>query len=597
MTKPDTSPDEPGVDDGAREQFIRAVLAVIPEASGSNDLRGRVEALADAVLDAECHFRVSRVYRDEDIHRINASAARVRELDAGFTLSQVDQGAGAVSTFFRNVRNSFARLIGQNEHEGEWDGERWTTWNFEFACVPGCHIAPTPPDSGNAFASVQEVVRSASSLRVVAAGHTFNESTSTGGTREAPQGTLLSLDRYDRWERVPAEEVTRSWGITGEEAERVVRVQAGKRLHDLSAALWDAGLAMPLAGSTDAQSLGGLLATDLHGTGRDHGFLSEQILSVRLVTAEGALVTFDRTQEGWVTDERPPRIFRWLPVAGALGMLGVVVELTLRAERAYYLRKGIRYVSRTDAENDLSTLLGQHHHLSFYYPTGDRGIRTVRMNTWDRTPQTSPWTASFAQLGHEIGDHALLSFAPGMLLDLGKRDARTDPLIKHLNEEEPIVLPAPAAFARRLYYLHDELEYGIPIAEFRACAAAVMDLLEREVFQAILEMRFTPDASAALLGPGTAGRDKGGTAFIELATSFGQHSPLRIAAVHQEVHEVLRAFGGRPHLGKKTAIDAACMASIYGADWAAFQELRRAWDPRNKLLPPDNHFLNKIFAG
>jgi FAD/FMN-containing dehydrogenase len=591
---------EPEVE--ARDLFLRSVYATVPEATREGPegaaLRARMEALADAVLDAERRFREERVYRDDDVRRINEAVAQVRALDERFSLADVDAHTGeAVQAFSRDAESALARLVGRLEHEGEWDGERWTTWNFEYACVPQRHVAPEPPAHGEPYAPVQEIVRGASALRVVAAGHTFNESTCTGGTRDAPDGTLLSLDRYDRWERVPAEEAARCFGVTGEDAGRVVRVQAGKRLRDVGSALWGAGLALPIAGSTDAQSLGGLIATDVHGTGRDHGFLSEQLLELRLVTAEGALVTFTRTGDGWATDESPARSFRFLPVAGALGMLGVVVEVTLQAERAFHLRRASRFVSRAEAEADLPALLGEHDHLSLYYAAGGPGPASVRLNTWDRTPETPSWSASFSLLAHELGDHALMCLAPGLMIDYAQRDPRSDPLLRLLNEDAPLVLPAPAAFARRLYYQHDELEYGIPVGEVRACARALTDLLTQEQFQTIVEIRFTPDRSPALLGPGTAGRGRGGTAYLELATPFGLHSRLRIAEVHERVHALLVAFGGRPHLGKKTAIDATGMAAIYGEDWEAFQALRRAWDPGGKLLPKGNRFLGRLFGG
>src|SRR6185312_11583289 len=144
-----------------------------------------------------------------------------------------------------------------------------------------------------------------------------------------------------------------------------------------------------------------------------------------------------------------------------------------------------------------------------------------------------------------------------------------------LNTDPAIVLRAPDAFARRLFYQHDEIEYGLARTDWRAAVAAVMELCAREELETIIEMRFAPDRSAALLGPGTAGRGKGGTAFIEFATAFGQQSRLRIAEVYEKLHELLIPLGGRPHLGKKTAIDGAGMKAIYGADWDAFQALRR----------------------
>ena len=70
------------------------------------------------------------------------------------------------------------------------------------------------------------------------------------------------------------------------------RVQAGVRLRDLNKSLWSAGLALPVLGSTDAQSLGGLIASDLHGTGRDHGFLSEQVLALTVLVGVGFLLVY-----------------------------------------------------------------------------------------------------------------------------------------------------------------------------------------------------------------------------------------------------------------------------------------------------------------
>src|SRR5262249_13801867 len=154
-----------------------------------------------------------------------------------------------------------------------------------------------------------------------------------------------------------------------------------------------------------------------------------------------------------------------------------------------------RYIARADAENNLEALLGQHDHMSFYYISGSRNASTVRMNTWDRTTETPGLTAPFASLAHEVTDQFLGAFTPSVTQFLGTRDARTDPLVSLLNADPPIVLPAPQAFARRLFYLHDELEYGLPFSEFRTAVTALMDLLADESFATIVELRFTPDSS------------------------------------------------------------------------------------------------------
>jgi len=581
-------------------EFVECVVECVPvplrEGRQGEELRARAEALAAAVAEADGWYRAHGVYDDGHVRAVNAAAARITALDPGFSLSDVDRADEAVPTFVADVHNLFARLSGRADHEGRWDGRRWTTWNGEETCRPEHYAAPRPPGDTSPWAPVQEFVSAAKHVRVVAGGHSFNESTCTGGTEADPYGSLLSLDRYDAWSRVPEEVARARYAVKGDAARRVVHVQAGKRLRDFTKELWAAGLAMPLAGSTDAQSLGGLLATDLHGTGRDHGFLSETVLAVTLVTGRGDLVTVTRDEGGWVTDEAPAQRFPWLPVAGALGMLGVVVEIVLALDAAYCLEKDATFVSRVEAERGLEATLARYDHVSFYYPGGVPNLRTIRMNTWRRTAAKPGRWGEFTRLGHELLDHGLSAFAPRVLFDIGARDASEDFILRELNAEKAQVLAAPSAFARRLFFLHDEVEYGVPMGRYREAIQAVLDLCVKEEFATIIETRFTPDSTQSWIGPGTAGRGRGGTAWIELATALGAHSEGRIAQVYERFHEVMRGFDGRPHLGKKTGAREWDMAAMFGPDWEAFQALRRRWDPADRFLPPANVFLTKLFS-
>jgi FAD/FMN-containing dehydrogenase len=582
------------------KDFVACVVEAVPvplrEGRQGEVLRARAAALASAVAEADAWYQAHGVYNDLHVRAVNAAAAQITALDPNFSMSDVDRRDEALPTLIADAGNLLARLSGRAEHEGRWDGQQWTTWNGEETCHPARYAVPAAPDTASPWTPVRDVVTAATHVRVVAAGHSFNESSCTGGTRARPSGALLSLDRYDAWERVPEAIAQARYAVKGDAARRVVRVQAGKRLRDFTREVWAAGLAMPMAGSTDAQSLGGLLATDLHGTGRDHGFLSETLLAVTTVTGRGDVVTLTRDAQGWVTDEAPPQRFTWLPVAGALGMLGVVVELVLTLDDAYCLEKDSTFVSRIEAERDLEANLARYDHLSFYYPAGVPDLRTIRMNTWRRTTARPGRWAEFNRLGHELLDHGLSAFTPRLLFDIGTRDAAEDFILRELNAEPPQVHTAPSAFARRLFFLHDEIEYGVPIARYREAIQAVLDLCVKEEFKTIIETRFTPDSTQALIGPGTAGRGRGGTAWIELATALGAHSEGRIAQVYERFDEVMRGLGGRPHLGKKTAARAEDMAAMYGPDWETFQALRRRWDPSDRFLPPDNVFLQKVFS-
>ena len=98
-------------------------------------------------------------------------------------------------------------------------------------------------------------------------------------------------------------------------------------------------------------------------------------------------------------------------------------------------------------------------------------------------------------------------------------------------------------------------------------------------------MRFTPDHSQALLGPGVGRR----TAYVELATPLSQDLEKTFA----RAEDIMRRHGGQPHLGKKTNVTQADMLDIYGDRFVQFQAVRAAQDPNGKFLNP---FCRRVFG-
>lgn len=122
-------------------------------------------------------------------------------------------------------------------------------------------------------------------------------------------------------------------------------------------------------------------------------------------------------------------------------------------------------------------------------------------------------------------------------------------------------------------------------------------MLAEAELKTIVELRFAPNNSQALLGAGTAGRMRDiNVGFIELATALGPTSTLERAVVYRRFDHILKSFGGRPHLGKECSMHESEMAAIYGADWDEFQSLREQWDPTSRFLPPHNIFLHQVFV-
>jgi FAD/FMN-containing dehydrogenase len=436
-------------------------------------------------------------------------------------------------------------------HEGVYDRwlRRWSNWNRAFACNPSYYLRPTSE------AEVCNAVRESLRLRVVGGGHTFNAS-------PLSEHTLISLDDYGRVLRV--DHVTKT-----------ANVQTGIRLRDLMRRLEKDGLDLPVLGSTDAQSVAGLVATDLHGTGRDHGFLSEQVLSIRVVNARGEAETFHRGEP----------LFH--AIFGALGCCGVVTELELQCVGAYNLEKSIRIVRREWAEQNIEQLLREHRHLSFYY-LGGVHTQNVRMNVWDRTaraPRRSAWW-------HDMYGELVDMLFSGYLMGLTRAVKVNDWLawlgllfFKLTMDGRKTVYTSSIGFRRKLYYQHDEMEYGVPFERYRECLKEVLDMLAQRRHVTIVEVRFTPDCSQGLLGPGVGRR----TCFIELAPSLVRDP----TAIFQEAESIFRRHDGQPHLGKATWATPQTLLAAFGDRFTRFQKARRTQDDGGKF---ENEFTQRLFG-
>lgn len=436
-------------------------------------------------------------------------------------------------------------------HEGRftrWCGT-WRNWSRTFECQPARFERPETEEA------LGRIVRESEKVRVVGGGHSFNRCPLT-------QGTLISLDAQARILDVDVER-------------KVVRVQAGIRLRDFTRQLLAHGLSLPVLGSTNAQSLGALIGTDLHGTGKSHGFLSEQVLSLRVMDAAGEARTLVRGTPGLHA------------VAGSIGTCGVVTELELQCVSAFNLEKRLEVVPRRWAEDHLEEVLDANDHVSFYY-VGGVDAEHIRMNVWNRTTHPPSVLCHVKKMGLELMD-MLLS---GYLLGLSRVLMLTEPFaklglffMKLTQQGRKTVLPMCAAFARQLFYHHDEIEYGVPFARHRQCLQEVLELLERRRFVCIVEVRFTPATSMATVGPGVGRR----TCFIELAPSLSVDS----SAVFQEAEQIFLKYGGQVHLGKATRATEEDMERMYGVRWHALRTVQRAQDPDGKFV---NDFVARVFG-
>lgn len=453
--------------------------------------------------------------------------------------------AGVETAALNLVHGGLYVATGAPEHEGRYRDGAWCNWTDSYEVRPARYLRPTTE------ADLRDAVVSAKKVRVVGGGHTFNDS-------PLCDDVLISLDDYAAVLRVDREA-------------RRVRVQGGLRLRDLNKVLEQHGLGMPVLGSTDAQSIAGLVATDLHGTGRDHGFLSEQVRELRVIAHDGSTRDVRRGDP----------LFH--AVLGGLGACGVVAEVELEVVDAFHLEKSTTMMDRAATEADIDALLAANDHVSFYYMGGADEGESFRVHRWRHTsaPTTPHWEKLKTRA--ELSDFAISAFLPGIAQRVADLDEDAW-LSDALAPDQVLVMPGSQGFGRKLFYRHDEIEHGVPFACWRACVAEVLELLRARRFFSVVEVRFTPDTSQGLLGPGVGRR----TAYIELATPMSQDT----AEVYAAVEDIFREYGGQPHLGKKTNFTAAQMRETFGERFVAFQRTRAEQDPGGKFL---NAFTSRVF--
>jgi FAD/FMN-containing dehydrogenase len=308
---------------------------------------------------------------------------------------------------------------------------------------------------------------------------------------------------------------------------------AGTTLKEASRALLEIGLAFPNLGDVDYQTVAGIVGTGTHGTGAQLKIISDSLQGVRLLTGQGEALE--------ISDEQDTEFLRAARVS--LGALGIFTALTFKLSEAARLRRREWCTHLDDCLHHLEELIDGHRHFDFYwYPRSD----LVKLRTVDEA-EREPVDIPYARLVEE---------------QLG-----------YIGE----ILPQERSIR------FDEMEYWLPAAAGPACFREVRRLTREKHRQTVgwRTLYRTVAGDDALLSP------SGGQAAVTI--SLHQNNVLPFDDYFQSLEPVFRAYGGRPHWGKKSYLPAERIGSLYPQQ-ERFEKLRRRIDP-------DGVFLNPHLAG
>ncbi|KAI9683959.1 MAG: D-arabinono-1,4-lactone oxidase [Trizodia sp. TS-e1964] len=172
------------------------------------------------------------------------------------------------------------------------------TWARTFHSRPELYLRP------QSHAEIQKIVNLARKCRrrltTVGCGHSPSDLTCTSSW-------MVNLDDYSE--------------VLSVDSSHHVVMQSGIRLHELGEQLHKYGLAMPNLGSIDNQSIAGAIATGTHGSTLEHGLLSEAVVALKIILANGRTILCSKDQN--------EEVFRAALIS--LGALGIITEITFKA--------------------------------------------------------------------------------------------------------------------------------------------------------------------------------------------------------------------------------------------------------------------------
>ena len=422
--------------------------------------------------------------------------------------------------------------------EGRVERGVFTNWARRFRYVPKKFAKPTTEQE------IVDLIQNAGSARVFGSGHSFNSGV-------VSNETLVCLDDYS--------------GLLWKDLEKKqLAVKGGTRVRDIIALLLEEGLAFSALPSHDAQSIAGILSTDVHGTGREWGFVNESVVGLKLIDGEGRV------------HECEPEDDLFKAAIGGIGAVGVISEVVVQGVDRFDVEQKVETKTLASVERDLDRLLQENEHLSLYlFPFADR----CRVNTWNRTDRRRSPLGDLREFVRTSIDALGAAWVGNFIAYTGLL-RKVSSLVYGVERGSNLILESNKAFNRTLYHLHQELEFTIPYEDTFQVVSRFIRLYEEMYYlglpYTLFEVRFTPERERTLIGAGRGRR----CTWIDLVCNDSQGFERYYAAAEGLIKEI----GARPHLGKFCeTFDEEYLASVHTNSFTKFIDLVQEHDPEGKF--------------
>jgi FAD/FMN-containing dehydrogenase len=434
--------------------------------------------------------------------------------------------------------------------EGRVVNGSFSNWLRRFRFRPAVFAQPATEQE------IIDLIKNSSGIRAFGSGHSFN-------IGPVADHTLISLDNY-------------SGLISIDRKKNHVAVKGGTRVREVSRLLFENGLAISALPSHDAQSIAGIISTDVHGTGRDWGFVSQHVVSIKLIDGNGEVHVLEPGDE----------LFK--AAIGGIGGVGIITEVTLHVVDRFNLRQKIEMSHWSYVKQNLDDLLAKDVHMSLYlFPFTDR----CQINTWNPTTDKRLFASPFREY-LAISIDALLAAWFGNLMSYAGLLPKLSDFMHGLKRGTNLVMESYKGFNRTVYHLHQELEFAVPYERTAEVCERFRKLYEEMYVQqklpyTLFEVRFTPGGhDRTMIGPGRERK----TMWLDLLANDSHGFEEYFAAAEQLMREV----DARPHPGKfNETFGKEDLLKMHGENFVRFLELREQHDPERKF---GNEFTRRLYG-
>ncbi|KAI2396906.1 D-arabinono-1,4-lactone oxidase [Ophidiomyces ophidiicola] len=446
------------------------------------------------------------------------------------------------------------------------------TWAKTFYSRPELYIQP------ESVAEIQKVVNLARRCRrrlvTVGSGHSPSDLTCSSSW-------IINLDNFRRILSFSTE--------TG-----IVTVESGIRLWQLGDELEKRGLMLPNLGSIDSQSISGVISTGTHGSSLRFGLLSDSVLSLSIVLANGQVVRCSNANNS--------TLFRAALIS--LGAIGIITEMTIQAVPTFNIawKQVLKSLPQVLEDWDTGLWTSSEYVRVWWLPYLKRAV-VWRADKAELELRNPPSNFYGGRLGNAIYQHLLYlstyfprllpwiewfifgmqyGFKPEKCVTEAVQPGRTGLLMNCLysqfvNEWAIPLEKGPEAITRMSAWLNgDTKTANIPFSP-------------KDVYvHSPIEVRVSDTSKSATPRPYLDPSNRQGPTLYLNATLYRPHlrNPPCTERYYEAFEWLMRELGGRPHWAKNftETLGPTEFHNMYGNDLDEWLQARNEADPEGMFL-------------